>query len=170
MRYFLVSSILLKANSVAANAFLLLFPFARLPWEVHAVMLADNIDGYRKQEERLISEFQRCFAFPLLTNSWTEQMLHLCTGWNAAAQGSKCDAFWLEKFLFFILVWFFFIIIIIYVFGLGLRPGVGKWIPSMSKLCNSFIIAAPCPFITYLFSPSLSGCPFYSCWPFTRIN
>ncbi|GFY88197.1 pyridoxal-5'-phosphate-dependent enzyme family protein [Actinidia rufa] len=35
-----------------------------LPWEVCAVMLADNIDGYRKQEERLISEFQRCFAFP----------------------------------------------------------------------------------------------------------
>lgn len=40
--------------------------FLGLPWEVHAVMLADNIDGYRKQEERLISEFQRCFAVPIV--------------------------------------------------------------------------------------------------------
>ncbi|XAR64467.1 D-cysteine desulfhydrase [Bertholletia excelsa] len=36
-----------------------------LPWEVHAVMLADNIEGYRRQEETLISEFQRCCAFPI---------------------------------------------------------------------------------------------------------
>ncbi|KAA8529673.1 hypothetical protein F0562_034227 [Nyssa sinensis] len=36
-----------------------------LPWEVIAVMLADTIDGYSKQEEHLISEFQRCCAFPL---------------------------------------------------------------------------------------------------------
>ncbi|KAL6982795.1 D-cysteine desulfhydrase, partial [Sarracenia purpurea var. burkii] len=33
---------------------------------VHAVMLADNIDGYQKQEERLIFEFQRCYAFPFV--------------------------------------------------------------------------------------------------------
>ncbi|XP_057737748.1 D-cysteine desulfhydrase 2, mitochondrial [Arachis stenosperma] len=32
-----------------------------LPWEVHAVMLADKIDGYKQQEERLISEFQNHF-------------------------------------------------------------------------------------------------------------
>lgn len=32
-----------------------------LPWEVSAVMLADTSEGYRKQEERLISEFCRCF-------------------------------------------------------------------------------------------------------------
>ncbi|XP_061350270.1 D-cysteine desulfhydrase 2, mitochondrial-like isoform X2 [Gastrolobium bilobum] len=32
-----------------------------LPWEVYAVMLADKIDGYRKQEERLISEFKKHF-------------------------------------------------------------------------------------------------------------
>ncbi|OIV98451.1 hypothetical protein TanjilG_16778 [Lupinus angustifolius] len=32
-----------------------------LPWEVYAVMLADKIDGYRKQEERLISEFKNHF-------------------------------------------------------------------------------------------------------------
>ncbi|XP_071688625.1 D-cysteine desulfhydrase 2, mitochondrial [Rutidosis leptorrhynchoides] len=32
-----------------------------LPWEVTAVMLADTIEGYRKQEESLISELCRCF-------------------------------------------------------------------------------------------------------------
>lgn len=32
-----------------------------LPWEIYAVMLADRIDGYRKQEERLISEFKNHF-------------------------------------------------------------------------------------------------------------
>ncbi|KAK2443549.1 Pyridoxal-5'-phosphate-dependent enzyme family protein [Trifolium repens] len=32
-----------------------------LPWEVYAVMLADKIDGYRKQEKRLISEFNKHF-------------------------------------------------------------------------------------------------------------
>ncbi|XP_059657789.1 D-cysteine desulfhydrase 2, mitochondrial [Cornus florida] len=37
-----------------------------LPWEVTAVMLADSIDGYRKQEERLVSDFRRCCAFPLV--------------------------------------------------------------------------------------------------------
>ncbi|KAM7468713.1 hypothetical protein LguiB_016275 [Lonicera macranthoides] len=36
-----------------------------LPWEITAVMLADTIDGYRKMEERLISEFHRCFVMPL---------------------------------------------------------------------------------------------------------
>lgn len=35
----------------------------RLPWEVYAVMLADKIDGYRKQEERLTSEFKKHFNF-----------------------------------------------------------------------------------------------------------
>ncbi|MED6187214.1 hypothetical protein PIB30_074328 [Stylosanthes scabra] len=32
-----------------------------LPWEVHAVILADKIEGYKQQEERLISEFQKHF-------------------------------------------------------------------------------------------------------------
>ncbi|TMW82596.1 hypothetical protein EJD97_005571 [Solanum chilense] len=41
-----------------------------LPWEVTAVMLADTIDGYRKKEESLISEFRRCFTLHL-----DEQML-----------------------------------------------------------------------------------------------
>lgn len=40
--------------------------FLGLPWEVHGVMLADNIDGYQKQEERLVSEFQRCFMVPIV--------------------------------------------------------------------------------------------------------
>ncbi|CAL5203762.1 unnamed protein product [Lathyrus oleraceus] len=35
--------------------------FLGLPWEVHAVMLADKIDGYRKQEKHLISEFSKHF-------------------------------------------------------------------------------------------------------------
>ncbi|KAG2406833.1 D-cysteine desulfhydrase [Vigna angularis] len=33
----------------------------RLPWEVYAVMLADKIEGYRKQEVHLISEFKKHF-------------------------------------------------------------------------------------------------------------
>ncbi|CAI9093070.1 OLC1v1028478C2 [Oldenlandia corymbosa var. corymbosa] len=33
--------------------------FLGLPWEVHAVMLADTIDGYRKKEQTLISEFHK---------------------------------------------------------------------------------------------------------------
>ncbi|GMH31104.1 hypothetical protein Nepgr_032947 [Nepenthes gracilis] len=33
-----------------------------LPWKVTAVMLADTVDGYRKQEKRLISDFKRYCA------------------------------------------------------------------------------------------------------------
>ncbi|XP_016900174.1 D-cysteine desulfhydrase 2, mitochondrial isoform X3 [Cucumis melo] len=36
-----------------------------LPWEVTAVMLADRIDGYKRQEKRLISEFRKHFGAPL---------------------------------------------------------------------------------------------------------
>ncbi|XP_075504717.1 D-cysteine desulfhydrase 2, mitochondrial isoform X1 [Primulina tabacum] len=32
-----------------------------LPWEIIAIMLADDIDGYRKMERNLISEFFACF-------------------------------------------------------------------------------------------------------------
>ncbi|OMO81535.1 Tryptophan synthase beta subunit-like PLP-dependent enzymes superfamily [Corchorus olitorius] len=39
-----------------------------LPWKVTAVMLADTIDGYRKQERRLIFEFKKQFGFLLDTN------------------------------------------------------------------------------------------------------
>lgn len=35
-----------------------------LPWEVTAVMLADTNEGYKKHEERLISELCRCFDLP----------------------------------------------------------------------------------------------------------
>ena len=31
----------------------------RLPWKVTAVMLADSYDGYKNQENRLISDFKR---------------------------------------------------------------------------------------------------------------
>lgn len=41
------------------------FIHARLPWEVTAVMLADRIDGYKRQEKRLISEFRKHFGAPL---------------------------------------------------------------------------------------------------------
>lgn len=37
-----------------------------LPWEITALMLADKNDGYRKQEQRLISEFCRCSSLPLI--------------------------------------------------------------------------------------------------------
>lgn len=47
----------------------------RLPWEITAVMLADTIDGYRKMEERLISEFHRCFVMPL-----SDQILNTVDG------------------------------------------------------------------------------------------
>ncbi|KAL4573998.1 hypothetical protein LXL04_020820 [Taraxacum kok-saghyz] len=37
-----------------------------LPWEITAVMLADTIEGYRKQEQHLISELCRCSGLPLM--------------------------------------------------------------------------------------------------------
>ncbi|CAL0333122.1 unnamed protein product [Lupinus luteus] len=40
-----------------------------LPWEVYAVMLADRIDGYRKQEKRLISEFKNHFNVEFSTHN-----------------------------------------------------------------------------------------------------
>ncbi|CAI8598147.1 unnamed protein product [Vicia faba] len=40
--------------------------FFGLPWEVHAVMLADKIDGYRKQEKHLIVEFSKHFNVEFL--------------------------------------------------------------------------------------------------------
>ncbi|CAI8599570.1 unnamed protein product [Vicia faba] len=40
--------------------------FFGLPWEVHAVMLADKIDGYRKQEKNLIVEFSKHFNVEFL--------------------------------------------------------------------------------------------------------
>lgn len=46
-----------------------------LPWEVIAVMLADNIDGYRKMEDRLVSDFNRSCVLPL-----TEQVLNRVNG------------------------------------------------------------------------------------------
>ncbi|XP_010682357.2 D-cysteine desulfhydrase 2, mitochondrial isoform X2 [Beta vulgaris subsp. vulgaris] len=39
----------------------------RLPWKVNAVMLADTFDGYKSQEDRLISDFKR-YAAPALSN------------------------------------------------------------------------------------------------------
>ncbi|XP_027099626.2 D-cysteine desulfhydrase 2, mitochondrial isoform X1 [Coffea arabica] len=35
-----------------------------LPWEVHAVMLADSVEGYRKKEQSLISEFRKMCESP----------------------------------------------------------------------------------------------------------
>ncbi|KAJ9554604.1 hypothetical protein OSB04_018649 [Centaurea solstitialis] len=46
-----------------------------LPWEVTAVMLADTIEGYRKQEEHLISELCRCYDVPTT-------LVESYTGWN----------------------------------------------------------------------------------------
>ncbi|KAL5171156.1 D-cysteine desulfhydrase 2, mitochondrial [Glycine soja] len=40
-----------------------------LPWEVYAVMLADKIDGYRKQEERLLSEFKKHFNIEFIDHN-----------------------------------------------------------------------------------------------------
>ncbi|KAL3501097.1 hypothetical protein ACH5RR_035546 [Cinchona calisaya] len=37
-----------------------------LPWEVHAVMLADTVEGYRKKEESLISEFRKICDSPTI--------------------------------------------------------------------------------------------------------
>ena len=37
--------------------------FVRLSWEVTGVMLADTVDGYRKKEKCLISDFKHCTAF-----------------------------------------------------------------------------------------------------------
>ena len=38
--------------------------YVRLPWEVHAVMLADSVEGYRKKEQSLISEFRKMCESP----------------------------------------------------------------------------------------------------------
>ncbi|THG17976.1 hypothetical protein TEA_011592 [Camellia sinensis var. sinensis] len=46
-----------------------------LPWEVYAVMLAENIDGYRRWEEELVSDFQRCCGFPIV-----DQVLNRANG------------------------------------------------------------------------------------------
>ncbi|KAK7306182.1 hypothetical protein VNO77_44108 [Canavalia gladiata] len=43
--------------------------FLGLPWEVYAVMLADKIDGYRKQEGRLISEFKKHFNIEFIDHN-----------------------------------------------------------------------------------------------------
>ncbi|RYQ83163.1 hypothetical protein Ahy_B10g101787 isoform A [Arachis hypogaea] len=48
-------------HSISVESNFKLFYFVILPWEVHAVMLADKIDGYKQQEDRLISEFQNHF-------------------------------------------------------------------------------------------------------------
>ncbi|KAL8241643.1 hypothetical protein R6Q59_011945 [Mikania micrantha] len=39
-----------------------------LSWDVTAVMLADTIEGYKKKEQSLISEFCRCFDLPMMHN------------------------------------------------------------------------------------------------------
>ncbi|KAL2332717.1 hypothetical protein Fmac_013930 [Flemingia macrophylla] len=48
-----------------------------VPYEVYAVMLADKIDAYRKQEERLISEFKKHFNFEFIEGAgivnWVER-------------------------------------------------------------------------------------------------
>ncbi|XP_010250939.1 PREDICTED: D-cysteine desulfhydrase 2, mitochondrial isoform X2 [Nelumbo nucifera] len=43
-----------------------------LPWEVIAVMLADTIEGYRKQEKRLISEFKMLCSVHLVDHPLNE--------------------------------------------------------------------------------------------------
>nr|GEU71542.1 D-cysteine desulfhydrase 2, mitochondrial isoform X1 [Tanacetum cinerariifolium] len=47
-----------------------------LPWEVTALMLADTSEGYKKQEERLISELCQCFDLPITHNrlvNWVDR-------------------------------------------------------------------------------------------------
>ncbi|KAI7996514.1 hypothetical protein LOK49_LG10G00252 [Camellia lanceoleosa] len=46
-----------------------------LPWKVYAVEVAENIDGYRRQEEELVSDFQRCCGFPIV-----DQVLNRANG------------------------------------------------------------------------------------------
>ncbi|KAJ6431059.1 hypothetical protein OIU84_018537 [Salix udensis] len=43
-----------------------------LPWEVTAVMLADTIDAYRQQEQKLISDFRTRFGFHLTDHCLNE--------------------------------------------------------------------------------------------------
>ncbi|KAL5552729.1 hypothetical protein UlMin_040130 [Ulmus minor] len=43
-----------------------------LPWEVTGVMLADTIDGYKQQEQRLISSFKSHFLFDFIDSKITE--------------------------------------------------------------------------------------------------
>lgn len=43
-----------------------------LLWDVTAVMLADNVEGYRQHEKRLISDFKRQFCSPYINHKLNE--------------------------------------------------------------------------------------------------
>lgn len=50
-----------------------------LPWEVHAVMLADSVEGYRNKEQSLISEFRKICESPeidLRLNGANNEVVH----------------------------------------------------------------------------------------------
>lgn len=47
-----------------------------LPWKVTAVMLADTFDGYKNQENHLISDFKRYAAFDLSNYSSKDDLVH----------------------------------------------------------------------------------------------
>lgn len=63
--------------------------FARLPWEVTAVMLAGTIDGYKQQERDLICEFKRLFGF-LLNNSRLTEVDGETVHWVERCRPRKC--------------------------------------------------------------------------------
>ncbi|KAL6567873.1 hypothetical protein OROGR_001541 [Orobanche gracilis] len=63
-----------------------------LPWKVTAVMLADKIDGYRKREQKLISEFLRIPTFSSVgralsgVNAGIVQWVERCLPRNGSSQ------------------------------------------------------------------------------------
>ncbi|KAK9751121.1 hypothetical protein RND81_02G243600 [Saponaria officinalis] len=49
-----------------------------LPWKITAVMLADTFEGYKNQENRLVSDFKRFYASDLndIDNALTDKLVH----------------------------------------------------------------------------------------------
>ncbi|XP_074309976.1 D-cysteine desulfhydrase 2, mitochondrial isoform X2 [Silene latifolia] len=47
-----------------------------LPWKITAVMLADTVDGYKKQESRLISDFRKYYASDLTCNTSENELIN----------------------------------------------------------------------------------------------
>ncbi|KAH9606167.1 hypothetical protein KSS87_014482 [Heliosperma pusillum] len=47
-----------------------------LPWKITAVMLADTVDGYKKQENHLISDFRRYYASDFTYNTSENELIN----------------------------------------------------------------------------------------------
>ncbi|KAL9226376.1 hypothetical protein vseg_002198 [Gypsophila vaccaria] len=65
-----------SGTGTTAVGFALGAKILRLPWKITAVMLADTLEGYKKQEKRLISDFKRFYAADLSDNALMNELVH----------------------------------------------------------------------------------------------